>query len=256
MECPPTYYPANRVELEVLPCTFPVILKPAIKESQNAFTAGKAWRIANREELLARYEEACSLVPAATILVQELIPGGETSQFSFAALCQDGSIVVCLTARRARQYPDDFGVATFVETVDQPQVVAPSARILAAMHHTGLVEMDYIHDSRSGRYYLLDVNPRAWSWHAMGRSAGMDFPYLVWQLVHGQPVRGGPARAARWIHLIPDLQGALQKARHGKLDVLPYLRSLLEPKEGAVYAPDDPVPGLMEPLLLLRDRIR
>jgi predicted ATP-grasp superfamily ATP-dependent carboligase len=256
VDCPVTYYPTSRDAVEGLDCRFPVILKPAIKESHNAFTAGKAWRIANRQELLARYDEARSLVSPDTILVQELIPGGSAGQFSFAALCVDGRVLVSLTARRVRQFPDDFGVATFVETTAQPTIDASSRRLLAAMGHTGLVEMDYIQDVHDDRYYLLDVNPRPWSWHSLGRRAGMDFPYLLWQLVHDQPLTMSDVRTAKWIHLVPDLQGALRQARRGQLDVLAYLRSMTEPKEGAVFALDDPVPGLVELLLLLRDRLR
>src|SRR5204863_124565 len=34
-----------------------------------------------------------------------------------------------------------------------------------------------------GRYKLLDINPRVWGWHTLCGRAGVDFPYLLWQLV-------------------------------------------------------------------------
>jgi predicted ATP-grasp superfamily ATP-dependent carboligase len=257
VDIPATYYPGDRDEVAALPCTFPVILKPAIKESDNAFTSGKAWRVENRCELLARYDEASSLVPRDTILVQEMVPGGAAAQLSFAALCTEGDILAWVAARRVRQYPDDFGIATFVVTVEQPAVEPPARRLLAAMHYTGLVEMDFIRDARDDRYYLLDVNPRPWSWHALGRRAGLDFPYLLWEALHGRCAGLGSGKTgARWLHAIPDLQGALLKARQGRLDVAAYARTLIGPSEGAVFAHDDPLPGLMEPALLLRQRLR
>ena len=66
-------------------------------------------------------------------MVQELVPGGGEAQFSYAALCRDGEPLAALTARRTRQYPADFGRAsTYVETVEVPEVVEPSLRLLRA----------------------------------------------------------------------------------------------------------------------------
>lgn len=257
VDIPVTYYPADRDAVAALPCTFPAILKPAIKESENTFTSGKAWRVEDRRELLARYDWASALVPADTILIQDLIPGGTSAQYSFATLCAEWRMLARVAARRTRQFPPDFGVATHVETIDRPQLAPPTRRLLEAMRYTGVVEMDFIHDARSERHYLLDVNPRPWSWHALGRRAGIDFPYLLWDVAHGRTREIGPGRTgARWLHLIPDLQGAAMQARRGRLDFGAYLRSLIQPSEGAVFAIDDPLPGIAEPLLLLKARLR
>ncbi|HVC33485.1 MAG TPA: hypothetical protein VNL16_08240, partial [Chloroflexota bacterium] len=32
------------------------------------------------------------------------------------------------------------------------------------------------------------------TWHTLGRAADVDFPYLIWQVVHGQSVPEGRAR--------------------------------------------------------------
>jgi predicted ATP-grasp superfamily ATP-dependent carboligase len=252
---PVTHYPASRAALADLECTFPAILKPAIKEGHNAFTSGKAWRVEDRRELLAEYERASALVPPETIMVQALIPSGTTAQLSFAALCLEGRTLASVVAQRTRQFPSDFGIGTFVETLDRPEIEAPARRMLAGMRHSGLMEMDFIRDERDGRYHLLDMNARPWSWHALGRRAGVDFPYLLWRLAHGERVRERRGRVgARWIHLVPDVQTALHQIRRGQMSVHHYLRSILGPMEGAVFALDDPLPGLIEVPLLLRQR--
>jgi D-aspartate ligase len=140
VDYPMTMYPASESDLGA--CAFPAILKPAAHVAVNRFTADKAWPVANREELLARYREARELIPPELILLQELIPGGGESQFSYASLCRDGQPIASLTARRTRQYPVDFGYSSsFVETLDVPEIVAPSRRLLAAIRYTGLVEI-------------------------------------------------------------------------------------------------------------------
>ena len=122
--------------------------------------------------------------------------GTARQQFAFGALCSEGHPIASVTVRRARQHPPDFGLSSsFVETVDLPEIEELSRRLLAAMQITGLVEVEFKQDPRDGRYKVLDVNPRVWGWHTVGRGAGVDFPYLTWRLTQGDTVpetRGRP----------------------------------------------------------------
>jgi D-aspartate ligase len=252
IESPLTFFPEDRVALAALECEFPVILKPAVKEDFNRFTAAKAWRVDDKDSLVARYDEACRFVPRETIMVQELIPGGGDCQLSFAALCSEGRALASIVARRTRQFPSDFGRAsTFVETVDEPGVTERSLRILAAMGATGLVEVEFKRDPRNGTLKLLDVNPRAWGWHTVGARAGVDFPYLLWQLVHGEAVqKAHGAAGVKWRRLSWDLVTLANDLFHGRLAVRDYIASLGGPRVAAIFAADDPLPGLYEVPLL------
>ena len=87
---PWTAYPQTPDEVAGLDCPFPVIVKPAVRESLNRLTSDKAWRADDRRSLMALHAEATSLLPAPQVMVQEIVPGNGDSQYSFAALCQDG----------------------------------------------------------------------------------------------------------------------------------------------------------------------
>lgn len=245
---PTTICPRSEGDLASSPCAFPAILKPAAHTVVNRFTADKAWPVANHEELLARYREALKLLPACLILVQERISGGGESQFSYAALCRDGQPIVSLTARRTRQYPVDFGYSSsFVETLDVPEIIPPSRRLLAAMRYTGLVEIEYKFDARTGRYNLLDINPRLWTWSAVGGPAGTDFPYLLWRMMTGQDVAKTEARPdVRWMRVSTDFPAAIHEMLRGRLSLRAYLRSFRGPLQFALMASDDPLPGLLD----------
>ena len=208
----------------------------------------------NRQQLVARYEEACKLVPPEDILLQELIPGNGQTQFSFAGLCQDGQPLAWVVARRARQYPIDFGrSSSFVETARQPDVEQAARRILTEMRFTGLIEAEFKLDPRDNRYKLLELNPRVWGWHTLGRLAQVDFPYLLWRMALGKalPVqRSEPPAGLGWIHLRTDVPARVQELRRGVWPNLPPFRSLRRPVEFAILALDDPVPALLDlPLL-------
>jgi D-aspartate ligase len=252
LDVPRTWYPRDRDDVAALACDFPAVLKPAVKDGLNRLTAAKAWRVDTRAELLSRYDEACTFVDPATLMVQELIPGGGSEQLSYAALFDGGRPLAALTARRTRQYPMDFGRAsTYVETVDLPEVEGPARALLERIGYTGLVEVEFKRDARDGSCKLLDVNPRVWGWHTLCARAGIDFTYLAWQLAHGEPVPASTARSGvRWSRLSTDLPTVVKEIRRGRLSVRAYVRSLRGPRERAIFARDDPLPGLLElPLL-------
>lgn len=235
-------------ELAHLDCPFPVILKPAIRLKPSSLAIPKAWRADDHQQLLARLEETASFIPPENLILQEMVPGGGETQFSYAALCKDGFPLASITARRLRQYPKDFGqFSTFVETVDEPQVVAAAERLLAATRFTGLAEVEFKKDPRDGRFKILDVNPRVWGWHTLSVRAGVDFSYLLWLLIRGEPVPALQARAGeRWIHGTADLRVAFGDILNGGFSLASYLRSVRGPKESAMFAWDDPLPGLLD----------
>jgi len=245
---PRAFLPGSEKDLLDLDFPFPAIIKPATRDQANPLTIDKAWPVSDRESLLARYAAARTHLHADEIFIQETIPGGGETQYSYAALCLDGRPLATAMARRWRQLPVDFGRAsTYVETIDEPALNAPSMRLLEALGLTGLFEIEYKRDPRDGRFKLLDVNPRVWGWQTLCGRAGVDFPYLLWQLVHRRPVpgvRGQPG--VRWVRMSTDLPAALREMARGTLSPLRYLRSLTGPKESAIFAYDDPLPGLLE----------
>jgi D-aspartate ligase len=250
---PWTIYPSNRAEVEACSCQFPVILKPAYNSGFNRFTASKAWRVDTREQLLARYDEAKTLVDSSNLMIQELIPGGGESQFSYTALTREGRPLASLTARRARQFPMDFGRAsTFVETIEDSASAAAGIRLLGALKYTGIAEVEFKRDPRDGKLKLLDINPRVWGWHSLCGSAGVDYPYLLWLLTIGEPIPPTKARVGtRWVRMSTDLPTAIREVLAGRLPLRAYLRTLRAPLASAIYAADDPLPGILEiPLLV------
>jgi predicted ATP-grasp superfamily ATP-dependent carboligase len=250
---PVTMYPASRDDVAAGEWKYPVILKPAYNSGFNRFTASKAWRVDTREQLLARYDEARTLVDADNLMIQELIPGGGESQFSYTALCRNGGPIASLTARRTRQFPMDFGRAsTFVESIEDPATVAAAVPLLGALQYTGIAEVEFKRDPRDGRLKLLDINPRVWGWHSLCGAAGVDYPYLLWLMTVGEPVPVTRAVAGvRWVRMSTDVPTVIREVLRGRLPLREYLRSIRPPRASAIYASDDPLPGILEILLLV-----
>jgi predicted ATP-grasp superfamily ATP-dependent carboligase len=252
---PRTFVPADAGELRDAELEFPVILKPAMKTVANAFTDAKAWPAEDRPQLLALYEQAVRLVPPDLVMIQELVPGDGSGQLSFAALCVEGEVLASLVVRRTRQFPVDFGhSSSFVESVVDDEVEALGRLVLGRMGFTGLVEAEFKRSPGDCRPRLLDINPRVWTWHSIGRRAGVDFPYLAWRTVHGDPPAGVRGRAgARWARPATDVFAARAAVGAGTLTWSRYLRQVLPPAELAPWLATDPLPALADlPLLAVR----
>jgi D-aspartate ligase len=249
---PRTWFPGTAGDLAQIPMTGPLVVKPAIKEHFFYATHAKAWRADDRAQLASCFQRATDIVGHGEVIVQELIPGGGREQYAFCALFRDGRAVASMTVQRRRQHPSEFGRAsTYVETVSLPEIVESSIRYLRAINYYGLVELEYKRDPRDGMYKLLDVNARTWGYHSLGRSAGVDFAYLLFRDQMGQQIDEVHARpGVRWIRLATDIPNALQDIRSGALRSRDYLRSLRGIHTEAVFSRDDPLPGMYEVALL------
>jgi predicted ATP-grasp superfamily ATP-dependent carboligase len=250
--CPRTFILKSRDELSSLYEHLPLALKPAVKENFFYATGAKAWRANTPEELRDCYDRAVQQIDPKEILIQEIIPGDGCEQYSYCAFVRNGKPHSTLTARRIRQHPREFGrAATYVETVEAPEVERLSERFLNAIDYHGLVEIEYKRDFRDGQYKLLDVNARAWGFHAIGSACGVDFPYLLYadqlalpiEPVHAKPGIG-------WLRLITDVPTAFSDIAHGYLSIGDYIRSLKATRVESVFCFVDPLPFIAEAVLL------
>jgi predicted ATP-grasp superfamily ATP-dependent carboligase len=250
---PVTYYPDNIDQLAQLDSlTPPFAIKPAIKEHFFYATKAKAWRANSHAELRNLYQKASELAGDGEIMVQELISGGGSQQFSYCAFFRNGEAVGKMVARRRRQHPLEFGRAsTYVETVDVPILEEFSERFLRAIDYYGLVEVEYKLDPRDSQYKLLDVNARTWGYHSLGAEAGVDFSYMLYLDQVGLPVSVSKGRSGlTWVRTTTDLPAAMMGILSGDTDWKNYLRSLRNCNVEAVFSHRDPLPGLAELALI------
>jgi D-aspartate ligase len=250
---PLTYYPESAEQLAQLDdLTPPFAIKPAIKEHFFYATKAKAWRANSHAELKTLYQKASDLAGNGEIMVQELISGGGSQQFSYCAFFRNGEAVGKMVVRRRRQHPLEFGRAsTYVETVDVPVLEELSERFLRAIDYYGLVEVEFKLDPRDSQYKLLDVNARTWGYHSLGAEAGVDFSYMLYSDQVGLPVshcKGRPGLA--WVRTTTDLPAAMMGILSGDTDWKSYFRSLRNCNVEAVFSRRDPLPGLAEVALI------
>lgn len=249
---PHTWNPQTADDLPALYSRLPLAVKPAVKENFFYATGAKAWRAETPEQLLELYHRAAQDIRPEEILIQEIIPGDGHRQVSYCAFFRDGQAHSVLLARRLRQHPREFGrAATYVETVDLPEIEELSERFLRAINFYGLVEVEFKQDPRDSQYKLLDVNARAWGFHGLGRVAGVDFPYLLYADQAGIPVKRSRAKSGvGWMRLLPDVPVVISDLASGHLSLASYWSSLKSVRTESVFDYKDPLPSLGELALL------
>jgi len=223
-----------------------------VKENFFYATGAKAWRAETPAELLDLFRKAIQQIRPEEILVQEIIPGDGQQQYSYCAFFREGEAQSTLIARRIRQHPREFGrAATYVETIEAPEIEELSERFLRAIDYYGLVEVEFKRDPRDGQFKLLDVNARTWGFHSLGGPAGVDFPYLLYADQLGQPARRCRAKTGvGWLRAIADLPTLASDLWDGEFDLHSYCSSLRRTRVESVFCLRDPMPSVAEVLML------
>lgn len=249
---PRTWFPRSIDDLRQIDGSFPLAIKPAVKEHFIYATKAKAWRANNSAELETRFQQAAAVVPPGEIMIQDLIPGDGGHQFAYCAFFKQGKPFGIMVAQRCRQHPHEFGRAsTFVRTVDMPQLELLSERFLRAIDYYGLVEVEFKLDPRDNKYKLLDVNARTWGYHTLGAAAGVDFAYALFMDQLGKTVKPVRARPGiTWVRLLTDLPGGIAKVMRGQLRLFPFVKSVFHSNAEAVLCADDPLPSIAEAALI------
>lgn len=249
---PKTFYPNSIEELDDLALDFPVIIKPSVKEPFYHTTGKKAIRVDSKRELIERFKVVRHTVGNSEIMVQDFIPGGANRLYSVGSLFKDGGFLGKVVARRTRQHPMDFGHATtYAETVDMPELEEIAKKILSAMNYYGLSEVEFMQDPRDAKYKLLEINARPWGWHTLAIAAGVDLPYLLYQDMLGERVQVDDfQKGVKWIRLTTDIPTAINEIIKGNLRITDYLRTFQGRKHFAVLSAKDPLPFIVEVLMI------
>src|SRR5262249_42238897 len=173
---------------------FPQVVKPRIaaqwreKGTWEAVGARKALLVESAEELRAEYLRISSISPE--IMLQQYVDGADSD----VAVCccfmnAKQEMAAYFTARKLRQNPPLFGTGCAVETVNVPEIVPLAKRLLQASGYCGIAEVEFKRDSRDGKWFLIEVNPRHWDQHEIGTHIGVNLSWIAYRDMIGSPCK-------------------------------------------------------------------
>ena len=206
---PKTCVPENEEQVQAVAedLQYPVILKPARGHAWRRHLRGaKVLEVSTPSELLREYRRH-ALFDSALVL-QEVIPGPENEIVVAAcAIGQKGEPLSVFTARKARQYPYYFGSASYCVSEWVPEVAELSIDILTRLRFRGVCGTEFKRDHRTGRWALIEINPRPTLWFDVARASGVNPVDAIYRDLAGLPQN--PRRHQRdgitWRYLARDL---------------------------------------------------
>jgi predicted ATP-grasp superfamily ATP-dependent carboligase len=167
IDVPKTWYPHRDEDLKII--SKEVRYPAVVKGSKGAGIV----RYANDEkELIKAYQDLKIHFP----IVQDYIHG---DGYGFFALYNRGKVRAIFMHRRIRTYPVTGGSSTFAESIYDPVLRDAGLKILNNLRWHGVAMVEFKKDSRSGKYVLMEINPKFWGTLDLSIASGVDFPYLT-----------------------------------------------------------------------------
>ncbi len=220
---PETHFVKDAGALDVIisQVKFPAVLKPyrSMIHSNGRWIASCV-QYANSPQELREIVNRHEYFNQHPFLIQEFIDGQGQGIF---ALYDHGAPRAFFAHRRLREKPPSGGVSVLSESI----ALDPAQREMAhrILNHVGWhgVAMVEFKVSADGTPYLIEVNGRFWGSLQLAIDAGVDFPWLLYQLATGAEVDkvSSYAVGVKWRWLLGDFTRLCQVLIGGRSSASP-----------------------------------
>lgn len=182
--------------------------------------------------------------------IQDFIPNG--GEYGVYVLLNRQSALRAVTIqRRIRSISSNGGISTLRETIPyDSRLVDPALLLLQNLKWVGPAMVEFRIDAADGVHKFIEVNLRFWGSLQLSINAGVDFPYLFYQIaVEGDVTPSTDYQAnvqCRW--LLGDVTNFLQTSHK-----LSHLHEFLQPTAHYdIESLCDPLPMVINPIMVLK----
>ncbi len=186
-------------------------------------------------------------------VVQQYVPG---AGFGVSALFNQGQLRATFTHKRLREKTPTGGISTLRIGTRAAALEQHAHRLLENVRFHGVAMVEFRYDERTGRSWLLEVNPRFWGSLALAVQSGVDFPYLLYRMAIDGDIECVKTyqigRVVRW--LLGDVGALIGRLGHlGTTSGFSIAHRWASGYDDLYL--DDPLPFAVSPLLSLRKAI-
>jgi D-aspartate ligase len=246
---PETHYPETMQDVEDIKdqLEYPVFIKPYYSHIWSQKYKNKGFKVTNSQELVEKFRGIFEAKLDA--LVQSIVIGPASSLFQVHAyLSQKHEPLVSYVARKLRQYPNEFGVGTYRETVHNEELLNLGLKLFREIGYRGPGYVEFKEDERDGKYKMIELNTRFGTGVILLACAGVNIPLVQYMDLTGQPVVKpiDYTDGVKSLDTTTDIQAFLELNRRGKLPLLTWWKSIWNVDCHAYFAWDDLKPFMME----------
>lgn len=144
----------------------------------------------NYKELLKYYHEIFNIEKSDDLansnpIIQEYV-GGPT--YLTQGLAQHGNVKTVVPHEKIREWPISGGITTRAKTIEEPRLIEYTKKIMEALDWHGECGMEWKYDEERDDFYFLEMNPRFEGSVDIAIKAGVNFPRILLDIIHGSSV--------------------------------------------------------------------
>lgn len=134
----------------------------------------------NKSELLQVIEYAKDQnIP---IYAQKIVNGNSSSMRTIGVFAHNGIVKGIVFGKKIKGYPAQYGDCIVGEALEVPDWAKKLIiDICKKLNYTGIAELELMEDSVTGVIYIIEINPRSWSWIGVGPKAGVDLSWIAYK---------------------------------------------------------------------------
>ena len=181
---PKTLVPISPDEVEEIACemTYPVVIKLATSKGSKGFSI-----VYSKKEILKEFNDTNNKYPVLAgselPMIQEYIPG---IGYGVSCLFNHGELRAKFTHRRLRESAATGGPSVLRISDSHPEMEDYAIRLLEKLEWHGVAMVEFRLDERDNTPKLMEINPRFWGSLHLAITAGVEFPWLLYQMaLHG-----------------------------------------------------------------------
>ena len=228
----------------------PYLLKPVYEAMRESSLKVKNCVLQTRQDLL----DFVHLHGSHLLVIQQLLWGGDGEIYDAYGCCDaQGRVLTMASHRRIRQYPQHLGTTVYGEIPAQISAVEklifePTERLLASRCYQGIFGIEWLHESKTNRWYLIDFNARPFTTIGHLNDCGLNLPALAYADLCGTDLSHLPARPKlkhlRWVNFPRDIARRRNRSTVGAEPLVVWLKSLLQARSFGYWRWTDPGPSL------------
>jgi predicted ATP-grasp superfamily ATP-dependent carboligase len=170
---------------------FPVVFKSPLGQGTVRYANDTAALRRLVERFTSDHSDLCAR--GVYPLVQEYIDG---VGHGFYGLADHGRLLAHFMHRRLHEVPPSGGPSAMAMSWRDPDLLEFGSRFFTATSWHGVAMVEFKRSRRDGELYLIEVNPKFWGSLDLSIHAGVDFPWLLYNLLAAEhlPITAGAYR--------------------------------------------------------------
>jgi predicted ATP-grasp superfamily ATP-dependent carboligase len=170
--------------------SYPIIAKPisrrssaddsSAKKKSHEFDQNRVRMVNNQYELSQLKEKIIEF--DKLYFLQEYIPGMSDTMYTVGIYANKQGIVKgVFSGRKLRGFPADVGDWRLGQVEAMPnEIISIVEDFCHRIGYHGIAEFEFKRDPRDGKFWLIEVNPRSWSWVGITSYCQVSLPWMAY----------------------------------------------------------------------------